>query len=99
MALARIGAPALDPLIDTLRVQDAQVRNPTVWALSEIGDARAVQPLVQCLRDETSETCRALTAAALLKLGDPEGVREVQHQFEMHGEEFIGYVMEAYEGS
>ncbi len=99
MALARIGSPALDALIGTLQVQDPQVRNPTIWAISEIGDAKAVQPLVQCLQGETSETCRALTAAALLKLGDPEGVREVQRQFEKHGEEFIGYVMEAYEGS
>ena len=99
MALARIGPPALDSLIGTLQLQDPQVRNPIIWAISEIGDARAVQPLVQVLRDDTSETCRALTAAALLKIGDPEGVLEVQREFERHGEPFVGYVMEAYEGS
>ena len=99
MALAKIGPPALDPLIETLKIEEPLVRNPAVWAIAEIGDIKGVEPLVQVLHEEISDVSKALTAAALLKIGDPEGVAAVKQEFERYGEPFIGFVMEAYEGS
>jgi len=99
MALARTGAEAVEPLIGLLLVVDDELKNPAVWALAEIGDPRAVDPLVGVLRTSQSECCRALTAAALLKLGDPAGIAEVEKAFEQLGEAFTGLAMEAYEGT
>ena len=99
MALARTGAEAVEPLIGLLLVVDDELKNPVVWALAEIGDPRAVDPLVGVLRTSQSECCRALTAAALLKLGDPAGIAEVEKAFEQSGEAFTGLAMEAYEGT
>lgn len=99
MALARVGTPAVDGLITVTATGDDAVRNPAVWALAEIGDARAVEPLAAILRESTSECCRALTAAALLKIGDPAGIAAVEEELATHGEAFEGLVMEAYEGT
>ncbi|TAJ44447.1 HEAT repeat domain-containing protein [Methanofollis fontis] len=99
MALARVGNPAVDPLIETARSGGEGIRNPAVWALAEIGDKKAVGPLIDIIREEGSMCCRVLTAAALIKLGDPAGIDEVYHQYEQHGEEYLSMVMEAYEGS
>lgn len=99
MALARVGAPAVEPLIGVVLVGDDEIKNPAVWALAEIGDPRAVNPLIGTLRTSRSECCRALTAAALLKLGDPEGVAEVERAFEQSGPGFMGLAMEAFEGT
>ncbi len=99
MALARIGAPAVDPLIGVVLAADDDLKNPAIWALAEIGDPRAVNPLIDTLRTIQPEICRILTAAALLKLGDPAGVAEVQRTFEREGEPFTGLTMEALEGT
>jgi len=99
MALARIGSEAVEPLIGAMLVADDEIRNPVIWALAEIGDPRAVEPLVGTLRTSQSESCRALTAAALLKLDDPAGIAEVEKEFERSGEAFTGLAMEAFEGT
>jgi HEAT repeat protein len=99
MALARAGAEAVEPLIGVVLVADDEIKNPAIWALAEIGDPRAVDPLVGTLRTSRSECCRALTAAALLKLGDPAGIAEVEKTFEQLGVEFRGLAMEALEGT
>ncbi|MDN7024883.1 HEAT repeat domain-containing protein [Methanoculleus sp. FWC-SCC1] len=99
MALARVGEPAVGSLITITTTADDQVRNAAVWALAEIGDARAVEPLTAILRGEHSECCRALTAAALLKIGDPAGVAAVGEELAAGGGAFEGLVMEAYEGT
>lgn len=70
-----------------------------VEPVAEIGDPRAVDPLVGVLRTSQSECCRALTAAALLKLGDPAGIAEVEKAFEQSDEAFTGLAMVAYEGT
>ena len=80
-------------------VADDEIKNPAIWALAEIGDPRAVDPLVGALRTSQAEWCRALTAAALLKLGDPAGSAEVEKEFEQAGEAFTGLAMEAFEGT
>ncbi|MCT8335995.1 HEAT repeat domain-containing protein [Methanoculleus sp. Afa-1] len=99
MALARTGPEAVEPLIGVVLVADDAIKNPAIWALAEIGDQRAVEPLVGTLRTSQSECCRALTAAALLKLGDPAGIAEVEKEFEQAGEAFTGLAMEAFEGT
>ena len=99
MALARIGAEAVEPLTGVVLVADDEIKNPAIWALAEIGDPRAVNPLIGTLRTSQSECCRALTAAALLKLADPAGIAEVERVFEQSGEAFTGLAMEAFEGT
>lgn len=99
MALARVGAEAVEPLVGVVLVADDEIKNPAIWALAEIGDPRAVEPLVGTLRTGRSECCRALTAAALLKLGDPAGIAEVEKAFERSGQGFTGLAMEAFEGT
>ncbi|BBL67006.1 HEAT repeat domain-containing protein [Methanoculleus chikugoensis] len=99
MALARAGTEAVEPLIGVVLVADDGIKNPAIWALAEIGDQRAVDPLVGALRTSRSECCRALTAAALLKLGDPAGIAEVEKEFERSGAGFRGLAMEAFEGT
>ncbi|MDD4254892.1 MAG: HEAT repeat domain-containing protein [Methanofollis sp.] len=100
MALARLGQRAVDPLITVAAAGgDEGVANPAVWALAEIGDRKAVPHLIDLLRREQSVCCRVLTAAALLRIGDPAGVDEVNRQYAEHGEEYQGMVMEAFEGT
>ncbi len=100
MALARLGEPAVDPLIAVASSGGEDgVTNPAVWALAEIGDRKAVPHLIELLRRESSVCCRVLTAAALLKIGDPAGVDEVNRQYTEHGEDYEGMVSEAFEGT
>ena len=99
MALARLGAEAVEQLVGVVLVTDDEIKNPAIWALAEIGDPRAVSPLVETLQTSKSECCRALTAAALLKLGDPAGIAEVERAFERFGRQFEDHTMEAFEGT
>jgi nitrite reductase/ring-hydroxylating ferredoxin subunit len=50
-ALARIGTPAVEPLIVALDDKDSVVRLRAAWALGRIGDGRAAGKLVRTLRD------------------------------------------------
>lgn len=68
-ALKKIGSPAIEPLIATLRDADEDVRGPAAWALGEIGDVRAVEPLIAALRDREG-TVRRHAADALWRIGD-----------------------------
>ena len=52
IALAKIGEPAVKPLIQTLKEEDEMVRRKVADALGEIGDTRAVEPLTQSLTDK-----------------------------------------------
>ncbi|WP_342678119.1 HEAT repeat domain-containing protein [Methanofollis sp. UBA420] len=100
MALARLGQNAVDPLITVATGGGGDgVTNPAIWALADIGDQKAVPHLIDLLRREQSVCCRVLTAAALLKLGDPAGIAEVNRQYAEHGEDYQGMVMEAFEGT
>lgn len=44
-ALARIGVPAVDPLIDGLKSENDLLRNRSIDLLAKIGDKRAIAPL------------------------------------------------------
>lgn len=100
MALARLGQTAVNPLIAVASGSGGDgVTNAAVWALAEIGDRKAVPHLIDLLRREQSVCCRVLTAAALLKIGDPAGIDEVNRQYAEHGEDYEAMVMEAFEGT
>lgn len=50
-ALVDIGEPAVEPLIIALQEGIPSVRASAAWALGEIGDDRAVEPLVAAMND------------------------------------------------
>jgi HEAT repeat protein len=51
-ALAKIGKPAVKPLVNSLREKKALVRRNAATALGKIKDASAVEPLIAALKDE-----------------------------------------------
>jgi HEAT repeat protein len=71
LALTKIGAPAIEPLLDSLDDDDADVRLEASWALGQIGDTRAVVPLVEALRDEDWYV-RKQASLALCNMKSPE---------------------------
>lgn len=68
-ALVRIGRPAVNSLISTLRVAGTEMRRQVVEILGKIGDMREVEPLVAALLDEDMKV-RELAAQALGEIGD-----------------------------
>lgn len=69
-ALARIGAPAIKPLILTMIVeQDRQFRRYAAAALGSMGEI-AVEPLIEIFSSEDREL-RGFVALALCKIGEP----------------------------
>jgi|GEM_PF-5444144 len=77
MTLSRMGAPALDPLIDLVR-NGSVAKAAAMWAISEIGDKKAVPLLVDELHSGEDAFHRAIAASALMKIDDPEGVAQVK---------------------
>jgi HEAT repeat protein len=73
-ALARIGRPAVEPLIGALRHNDSRVRQGAAEALGLIGDVWAVKPLTKRLRDKDGDV-RSAAAEALGHLGDARAVK------------------------
>jgi HEAT repeat protein len=69
-ALAKIGEPAVDPLIQILKDDDdVYVRADAAYALGDIGNPRALEPLIQALKDE-NWVVRKVASDALGKIGD-----------------------------
>jgi HEAT repeat protein len=53
---------AVEPLLEVLRGGHQRVRSAAAWALAEIGDRRAVEPLIDAFTEQPSEVyIRALT--------------------------------------
>lgn len=59
----------VDPLLEGLLADDADVRASSARALGEIGDPRAAQPLVECLLQERERVVLDRVFAALAQLG------------------------------
>lgn len=71
--LSKVGAPAVEPLISALRHRDLAYRTVAVTALGEIGDARAVDPLLAALVSSQNRyftKFRGAAATALASVGD-----------------------------
>lgn len=73
LALSKIGTPAMDPLLESMDYDDADVRLEAVWALGEMGDERALEPLVEALKDEDWYV-RKQAATSLCSLKNEESV-------------------------
>ena len=66
---ARVGAAAVDPLLQALQEGDIEARRGATDALGQVGDA-GVQPLIVALKDEDSYI-RWRAAVSLGRIGDP----------------------------
>lgn len=66
--IAALGDPALDPVLDLLDEAGDTVRLNAINVLREIGNPRAVEPLLRCLYDEDDDI-RGAAAVALGHLG------------------------------
>ena len=69
-SLEVIGEPAVEILINALDNPDKNIRRYSARVLGEIGDERAIRPLIQNLRDD-NKWVRRETSGALSKMGDP----------------------------
>ncbi|MFW6154043.1 MAG: HEAT repeat domain-containing protein [Planctomycetota bacterium] len=83
-ALARIGRPAVDPLIEVLQDEGARsvIRSGAAEALGHIGDKKALDPLLKALRYRDSGGVRPTVAEALGRLGDPNAVDPLLEAFQ-----------------
>ena len=73
-ALVRIGATAVEPLSASLKHEYGDVRRAAAKALGEIGDPRAVEPLLAAVKAGTTDSMRdgsSLAVEALAKIGTP----------------------------
>jgi len=71
-ALADLGQPAVEKLIDALSDKDEFVRKQAVIALGDIKDPAAIDPLIENLKSD-DWWIRLTSAAALEKIGDDRG--------------------------
>lgn len=67
LALASLGAPAVEPLVDALQHDNPGVRIMAAEALGRIRDPRAVEPLIQILEREEDPLVQAAAVDALRK--------------------------------
>lgn len=75
VALGRFKVQAFEPAIEALQIGNAARKSCAVALLGEIGDPRAVEPLIQSLEREPN--LRRIIAATLAKLGDRRAVGTV----------------------
>jgi HEAT repeat protein len=66
-ALVRMGKSAVNPLIQALKDENEQLRIDTCGILGEIGDVRAIEQLIQSLKDVDAISAKAAWALGRLK--------------------------------
>ena len=71
IALLRIGRPAVEILIESLRDDDWVVREAAADLLGKIGDVRAVEPLMERLRLDKDTGVKEHALKSLGLIGDP----------------------------
>lgn len=64
----------LDLLINALKDKNWQIRNDAAVALGDLGDLKAVGPLIECLKDKDKQRVRRAAANSLGKIGDVSAV-------------------------
>lgn len=86
---------AVEPLINALKDEDEFVRSHAIEALEEIGDAMAVEPLINVLNDKNEDgLVRSSAVSALGEIRDKRAVKPLMDAF--HGEDNHIRVMAAY---
>ncbi len=70
LALVNVGAPAVDPLIGSLRNDNPGVRTMAVTALGRIQEPRALEPLIEVLETDPDPLVQAAAVDALRKKRD-----------------------------
>ena len=73
--LVKLGQPAVDPLIHALNDKHSGVRKNAAEALGEIGDTRAIDPLMTTLLEDDDGTVRKCAAEALGRIGDSRSLK------------------------
>lgn len=73
-ALVRIGAHAVEPLVDLLHHHDRLLRSAAIEALGGIGDKRAVQQLASVLQEEDN-WLRKKAADSLGDIASEKGIK------------------------
>lgn len=71
-------------LIQALRSRECQTAKRSAWILGELGDSRALEPLLQALRDSSDIYFMAEALTALGKLGAPEAIDALLY-YSVHG--------------
>lgn len=72
--LARLGEPAVPPLLEALRAHpSARTRGMSAYTLGFLRDRRALEPLARALSD-VDRSVQLEAATALLRLGDDRGL-------------------------
>ncbi len=71
-ALAELGQPAVEQLLECLKNSDEVIRKQAILALGEIKDSSTVDSLIERLQDP-DWFIRLSAASALEKIGDPRG--------------------------
>jgi len=75
--LAKLGQPAVEPLIHALGDKNSIVRANAIEALGIIGDIRAEGPLLTPLIEDKDVTVRKYSAEALGRLGDSRALKSL----------------------
>ena len=97
-ALVKIGSPAVEPLCAALKGDDHAGSFGALVALGNIGDVRAVEPLLMVLKDEDQDAWVRLRAAeALGKIGDARAVGPLRAALNDEDEEVRGAAASALE--
>ena len=78
VALEKIGEPAVDYLVSSLRDADKWVRYAAADALGNIGHSNAVEHLINVLHD-LDQDVRFVAAEALGKIGDPKAIEPLNN--------------------
>ena len=78
-----LGKQATNGLIELLRVEDTVVKGQSIQLLGSLGDARAIAPLVDCLKDtqrieSLEQSVCDVAAKALRQLGTPQAQKAVE---------------------
>jgi HEAT repeat protein len=80
-ALWEIGEPAVDPLVKCLASENPDVQYWAIQVLGEIGDTRAVAPIIKKLKDENQpEEKRISCIKALGEIEDPAAIQALIEQ-------------------
>jgi len=76
-ALVKIGAPAVDPLITSLKTNNQDIQASAARALGKIGDKRAIRPLINLLTKSFDIDLMFETVVALSSLDEQEACKEL----------------------